>query len=307
MVYEISRVTVKNAEEFFEGFYPPVAVQQNSYKLRRMLDFGQAFSGDYLVLRIDGKSVASLEIIRSNSRRFWENGLRIAKDCSAEFITENISAVIEAFIDYLFENKEYIVPMLPLWFVVDDQYPYSAQLKQALVKRKYQLHSSNLQVLLPVNMPQLQENLESTIELRPFIELSVEQRIVLVAEYELADLPQIKAESLYQDYLETGEKSEILWQAIICNQRIAGYFMFCQQDLLTSPNAILFNYRFSETLTAGEQGRAIALMLQYIDSQNQPLEITITVAQLQSAHLNIWQQILPGLNIISNNETYLES
>jgi len=306
MEFEISRVTVKNAEEFFEGFYSAVAVQQNSYRLRRMLDFGQAFSGDYLLLKIDGKPFASLEIIRSNSRRFWEKGLRIAKEFSSEFVAENISAVIDAFIDYLAENKEYIVPMLPLWFSVDDQNMYSQQLKTALVNHNYQLHSANMQVLLPAEISLPQTN-HSTIALRPFTELSVEERINLVAEYELFDLQQIKADSLYQDYLETGEKSEILWQSIICNQKIAGYFMFCQQDLLTDPNAMLFNYRFNDSLTNAEQEAAVIQMLNYIQEQNKEFRIGKTVLQIQSHHAGLWQKILSELSIISKNEIYLES
>lgn len=305
MNLDIVRIDVKNAKDFFDGFYQESAVMQYTYRLCRMLDFRQVVNGDYLLVKADGKPFVALQINRTNSRRFWENSLRIATVIDHEFISRNIYEVIKLLAEYLLENRESIFSPLPLLYVVDQKAQYAQQLKSVLDSLSYQ--KLNTIYELAINTNEHYSHTYSDIKLKPFTSLSVDERLSIVKLNDINYLPGIKIDYLYQDYLESGEISEILWQLLILDDTIIGYAMVCQKDFATKPVSELFNYWLSDDLSGEQKLSAISLIINYIFDSCKNTNIQKALISVRENDLNVWQQLLDNIMEQTKKEIYIES
>ena len=308
MQIDIIRIDVKNAEEFFTGFYSESAVLQNAYKLRRVLDFRQAVPGDYLLVKAADRPLASLEITRTNSRRIWdERSLLIATGWADQQIQELIPQVIVELMAYLKENRESIVPVLPLFVEVKENQPWHEHLIQALKDSFYRPVADMTEFRLFTSALDMQNPPPAGFKLLPFINLPLNERFELIGSHDLFALPEIRNEQLYQDYIEAGEESELLWQELQVNDQTAGYLCTARFNLLTAPEALLVSYWISSDLSQQHKAAAIRLYAGHLLITCRDAGITSIKMTVPQADLPLWQQngcsdgLYTGLNIYLEN------
>lgn len=216
---DIKVIDYKTTEEFFRGFYKSNVVESYGYQLRRMFDFSVAKHGDYLVVLDDGKPFINFEIVRNNTRRMLAKmpSLAIGAEENKELIKEAFNLIF----DYIKEAAELSLPDFPFEFEVDESYKFATELKTAI--ENFGLSHYKTLCYYRLDTTKL-PNISEKVQYKRFIDISVDERYELIDTHEIGESP-IQVEKYYQDMLESGQHTEILWEIFEVDGKPVGYIL----------------------------------------------------------------------------------
>jgi len=213
-----------NSVNYFREFFKEHTAAQLGYQLQRMFEQGSAIYGDYFLVKIDKKPFMIINGDRTNCKRVFTSDIHFTLDSNEEYNKENFPAAISEVLQFILDDEIYTTTKLTLEFEAYNCFSYNKAFKDALEIKGFTKHRSYSEFEVKINSDAAVNfiaDIEVSAQTKKITELPLEDRYQLFSQYDNHVCLLNKCtpiEDIYKDYIETGIKSEALWELIL-NER----------------------------------------------------------------------------------------
>jgi hypothetical protein len=221
---ELNVIRHKSSSDYFKGFYPPEQADAYSYHLQRMFESGAAAEGDYFIVHENGKPYLQAEIFRNNTRRIWEKPPLLAP--GAVYSRESTLEALRLIFDFLAVEEFYPRPEQKLEIMIQAGSVLCEEMQRTTELYRYEKFQEITEYTLS-DPSAAATVISQDLTVKPMTEIDPDERFELVYNNDVTAriFSHISPEKLYQDYLDEGYESEVLWAVFHSNENPAGICM----------------------------------------------------------------------------------